>query len=256
MMMKRLLLIAATVALASCASMPHHHDQNAYANPFYGRYLNTGSPLDAQITATVNALQANPRSASLHNQLGQMLLQKGFPKDAEVEFERAVNADSHFYPAWYNLGLVRMSRGDWSGSHFALARTVHYKPGHSAALFQLGLMEEKRNHQDAAIDYYAKALTINHSLLDVRVNPRILDSKLIDLALLKAYPNAHARESMSFQATPPGYVQQGLEAASTQPAAKDIVTPAPPLTDPSMQAPPPTAGTPVQPAPQPAKPPV
>jgi tetratricopeptide (TPR) repeat protein len=256
MMMKRLLLIAATVALASCASMPHHHDQNPYANLFYGRYLNTGSPLDAQITATVNALQANPRSSSLHNQLGQMLLQKGFPKDAEVEFERAVNADSHFYPAWYNLGLVRMSRGDWSGSHFAFARTVHYKPGHSAALFQLGLMEEKRNHQDAAIDYYAKALTINHSLLDVRVNPRILDSKLIDLALLKAYPKAHARESMSFQATPPGYVQQGLEAASPQPAAKDIVTPAPPLTDPSMQAPPPTAGTPVQPAPQPAKPPV
>ena len=254
--MKRLLLIAATVALASCASMPHHHDQNPYANPFYGRYLNTGSQLDAQITATVNALQANPRSASLHNQLGQMLLQKGFPKDAEVEFERAVNADSHFYPAWYNLGLVRMSRGDSMGSHYAFSRTVHYKPGHSAALFQLGLMEEKRNHQDAAIDYYAKALMINHSLLDMRVNPRILDSKLIDLALLKAYPKAHARESMSFQATPPGYVQQGLEAASTQPAAKDIVTPAPPLTDPSMQAPPPTAGTPVQPAPQPAKPPL
>jgi tetratricopeptide (TPR) repeat protein len=173
-----------------------------------------------------------------------------------VEFERAVNADSHFYPAWYNLGLVRMARGDSNGSHFAFSRTVHYKPGHSAALFQLGLMEEKRNHQDAAIDYYAKAFTINHSLLDVRVNPRILDSKLVDLALLKAYPNAHARGSMSFQRTPPGYVQQGLEAPSTQPAAKDIVTPALPVTDPSMQAPPPTPGTPVQPAPQPAKPPV
>jgi tetratricopeptide (TPR) repeat protein len=257
MMMKRLLLIAAITALASCASMPHHHhDANPYANPFYGRYLNTGTKLDAQISATVNALQANPRSASLHNQLGQMLLQKGFPKDAEVEFERAVNADSHFYPAWYNLGLVRMSRGDWTGSHFAFSRTVHYKPGHSAALFQLGLMEEKRNHQDAAIDYYAKAFSINHSLLDVRVNPRILDSKLVDVALLKAYPNEKARESMAFQPTPPGYVQQGLEAVSTQPAAKDIVTPSLPVTDPSMQAPPPTPGAPVQPAPQPAKPPL
>jgi tetratricopeptide (TPR) repeat protein len=255
MMMKRLLLIAAITALASCASM-HHHDENPYANPFYSRYLNTGSQLDAQITATVNALQANPRSATLHNELGQMLLQKGFPKDAEVEFERAVNADAHFYPAWYNLGLVRMSRGDATGSHFAFARTVHYKPGHSAALFQLGLMEEKRDHQDAAIDYYAKAFSINHSLLDVRVNPRILDSQLVDLALLKAYPTEHARASMSFQATPPGYVQQGLEAPSTQPAAKDIVTGAPPVTDPAMQAPPPTPGTPVQPAPQPAKPPL
>lgn len=254
--MKRLLLIAASLALAACSTAVRH-DQDPYANPFYQRYLNTGSPLDAQITSTMTALQASPRSASLHNTLGQMLLQKGFPKDAEREFERAVNADAHFYPAWYNLGLVRMSRGDWTGSHFAFSRTVHYKPGHSAALFQLGLMEEKRNHQSAAIDYYAKAFLINHTLLDVRVNPRILDSKLVDLALLKAYPNEHARESMTFQPAPPGYVQKDLEAPSPQPAAKDIVTPSLPVTDPSQQSTAPTPGQPApQPTPQPAKPPL
>src|SRR5213076_1166245 len=107
------------------------------------------------------------------------------------------------------------------------------------------------NHQEAAIDYYAKAFTINHSLLDVRVNPRILDSKLIDLALLKAYPAEHARESMSFQPAPPGYIQEGLEAPSVQPSAQQIVTPSRPLTDPSQQR-----NAPSQPAPQPAKPPV
>jgi tetratricopeptide (TPR) repeat protein len=250
MMMKRLLLIAATLALAAC-TITTKHDQDPYAHPFYQRYLNTGSPLDAQITSTMAALQASPRSATLHNRLGQLLLQKGFPKDAEREFERAVNADKHFYPAWYNLGLVRMSRGELAGSHYAFSRTVHYKPGHSAALFQLGLMEEQRNHQRAAIDYYAKAFLINHSLLDVRVNPRILDSKLIDLALLKAYPTEHARESMTFQPTPPGYIQEGLEAPSVQPSAQQIVTPSMPLTDPSQQG-----NAPSQPAPQPAKPPL
>jgi tetratricopeptide (TPR) repeat protein len=227
--MKRLLLIAVSVALAACSST-HNHDrnQNPYDHPFYQRYLNTGSPLDAQITGTMTALQASPRSASLHNTLGQQLLEKGFPKDAETEFERSVNADAHFYPAWYNLGLVRMSRGDSLGAHFAFGRTIHYKPGHSAALFQLGLMEEKSNHQRAAIDYYAKAFQINRALLDVRVNPRILDSNLVTFALLKAYQNERARESMSFQPAPPGYVQQGLEAPSPQPAA-----------DPSQQTPPP-----------------
>src|SRR5207253_4565953 len=155
---------------------------------------------------------------------------KGFPKDSEVEFERAVNADPRLFSAWYNLGLVRQARGDYPGALFAYRRTLHYRKGHSAALFQLGLMEEQRHNTEAAVDYYAKAFSINHSLLDVRVNPRIVDSKLIDLALLKSYPKDHARESTSFQGTPPGYVQQGLEAPSTQPAAKDIVTPAPPVT--------------------------
>jgi hypothetical protein len=106
-----------------------------------------------------------------------------------------------------------MSRGDLIGAHHAFSRTVHYKPGHSAALFQLGLMEEKRNHQSAAVDYYAKAFTINRALLDVRVNPRILDSNLIDIALLKAYPNDHSRQSMAFNPAPPGYVQEGLTTA-------------------------------------------
>lgn len=252
--MKRLLLTAAIFALAACSSS-RHSNADAYSHPFYQRYLNMGSPLDAQITATTTALQSNPRSASLHNTLGQMLLQKGFPKDAEREFERAVDSDAHFYPAWYNLGLIRMSRGDWVGSHHAFSRTVHYKPGHSAALFQLGLMEEQRHHQRAAIDYYAKALSINHSLLDVRVNPRIVDAKLIDLALIKAYPTTQARNSMAFQPTPPGYVQHGLEAPSLQPAAKDIVLPSTPVTNISQQPPPPTPGAVAQPVPQPARPP-
>lgn len=208
-MMKRLLILAAAVALAAC-STTKHHDANPYASPFYGKYLNTGAWVDAEITRTVNDLRANPDSAALHNTLGQLLIQKGFPKDAETEFERAVNSDSRFYPGWYNLGLVRMSRGDLLGAHHAFSRTIHYKPGHSAALFQLGLMEEKNSHQSAAVDYYAKAFTINPALLDVRVNPRILDSNLIDIALLKAYPNSHSRQSMAFNPAPPGYVQEGL----------------------------------------------
>jgi tetratricopeptide (TPR) repeat protein len=228
MMMKRLLLLAVSVALAACASNAHRN-ANTYDNPFYVKYLNTGSWVDGQITRTLNDLRANPRSATLHNNLGQLLVQKGFPKDAETEFERAVNADPRFYPGWYNLGLVRMSRGNLTGAHHAFSRTVHYKPGHSAALFQLGLMEEKRNHQSAAIDYYAKAFSINHALLDVRVNPRILDSHLIDIALLKAYPKEHSRKSMSFNPTPPGYVQEGLE----MPLAVPPAPPTPPAKPPS-----------------------
>jgi len=258
--MKRLLILAvAALTLAGCAAIrdaqKHFSNKNPYDNPFYAKYLNASVPLDAQIQQTVAALRAQPNNAALHNQLGQLLLQKGFPNDAETEFERAVDADRRFYPGWYNLGLIRAADGNYTGARYAFNRTVQYKPGHAAALFQLGLMEEKAQHTQDAIDYYAKAFSINHQLLDVRVNPRIVDAKLVDLALIKLYATDHTRQSMQFQPTPGTYVQRNLEAVSTQPAAQDIVTPAPPVTDPSRQTPAPSPGQKPLPQPQPAKPP-
>ena len=257
--MKRLTILAvAALTLAGCAAIRdaqnHFSKKNPYDNPFYMKYLNPSVPLDAQIQQTVTALRAQPRNAALHNQLGQLLLVKGFPKDAEVEFERSVDADRRFYPGWYNLGLIRAANDNYTGARYAFNRAVEYKPGHSAALFQLGLMEEKAHHIPEAVDYYAKAFSINRQLLDVRVNPRIVDSKLVDLALIKMYPGTQAKQSMSFQPTG-NYVQRNLEAVSTQPAPQDIITPVPPATDPSRQVPPPAPGQTPLPQPQPAKPP-
>ncbi|HEY8131728.1 MAG TPA: tetratricopeptide repeat protein, partial [Thermoanaerobaculia bacterium] len=160
--MKRSLILAvAALTLFGCASV-RKQNKNPYAHRlFIEQFLDSRNPLDAQIQQTLQALRANPRSAALHNQLGQLLREKGFPKDAEVEFERAVNADPHLFPAWYNLGLVRQARGDYPGARFAYLRTIHYRKGHSAALFQLGLMEEQRHNIDAAVAYYAKAFSIN-----------------------------------------------------------------------------------------------
>jgi tetratricopeptide (TPR) repeat protein len=253
--MKRALTTTlALLAMAGCGSnhslrsLDKHHDKNPYEGRiFYSKYLNPQtSALDARIQSDLDQLRANPDLATVHNDLGMALLQKGFPKDAEVEFERAVANDKTFYPAWYNLGLVRQSRGETQGAQKAYERTVEYRPGHALALFQLGLMAEQNGNSGAAINYYAKAFLINHQLLDVRTNPRILDSKLVDLALIQAYPDQHARESMQFQGAPTGYVDNPITtpppqpaAASPQAAPNQIVTPAAPVTDPGKQKAPP-----------------
>jgi tetratricopeptide (TPR) repeat protein len=239
-MRKLVVLAAAAMMLAGCAS---HKNQNPYEKTlFIEQFLNPNDPLDAQIEKTIVGLRANPHSAQLHNELGQLLREKGFPKDSEVEFERAVNADPTLYPAWYNLGLVRQARGDYTGAKFAYGRAIHYRKGYSEALFEMGMMEEQRHANDNAIDYYVKAYSINPSLLDVRVNPRIIDSQLTALALLKLYPTGHARESTQFEPTPSDYVQRNLpaeQAPSPQAPATQIVTPAAPVTNPSQQTPPP-----------------
>ena len=218
--MKRLSVITfAALLLAGCSTSLHvRKTSNPYVKPlFYARYLSPASPLDQQIQATVDALRANPRDAALHNALGQLLAQKGFPKDAETEFERAVDADRHFYAGWFNLGILRSARGDYVGARIAFNRTIRYKPGHSEALFQLALLEEKRGNADDAIAYMAKAFSINRSLLDVRVNPQILDTKLMALALLRAYPNEHNRQVLLFQPTPAGYGQKAIPVVPAAP---------------------------------------
>ncbi|HYI11322.1 MAG TPA: tetratricopeptide repeat protein [Thermoanaerobaculia bacterium] len=238
--MKRLLSIAAVVltATACTAIRDLRSDDNPYEEPpFYAKYLNTGSTLDANITRTLDAVRQDPKSAELHNTLGALLVEKRFPADAEREFERAVNADGRYYPAWYNLGLVRAGRGDEIGARRAFSKTVDLRPGHAPALFQLGLIQEQRKHKDRAIELYAKAYSINPALLEVQVNPRIVDTKLIHLALLKMYPDDHTRRSMQFQGmqapmpaptTPP-------PAATPVPASKargPNIAPTTPVTDP------------------------
>jgi len=228
-MKRSLILAAAALTLAGCASLLHRNENPYQKTLFIERYLDPSNPLDMQIREKIDALRANPRSATLHNELGQLLRQKGFPKDAETEFERAINADRRFYPAWYNLGLMRQARGDYPGARVAYHQTIRYRHGHAPALFQLGLMEEQRHHDEAAIEYYAKAFSINHQLLDVHVNPRILDSHLVALALLRMYPKEHARETTAFEPAPPGYMQ---------PNAARPAPPAAPVTNPAGQTPP------------------
>ncbi|MFP5246535.1 MAG: tetratricopeptide repeat protein [Thermoanaerobaculia bacterium] len=256
-MTRHLILAVAVLAMTGCAAIRDlRNDEKPYEKPpFYAKYLTTGSALDAQITRTLVALREDPSSPELHNNLGALLIEKGFPNDAAREFERAINADTRYYPAWYNLGLVRASQNDELGARRAFARTVDLKPGHAAALFQLGLVEEKREHTDRAIDLYAKAYGINPALLDVTVNPRILDTKLTHLALLRLYPTQHAQRSMQFQGVAP--VTQPTAPAQTapspQPAPGKILTPAAPATDPARQRTPANPAT--TPAPRPTPPP-
>lgn len=239
--MKRTLLLAATLAAFGCAQIRdlRKPDEPPYQNPFYAKYLTSGTVLDAQINRALEGLRADENNAQLHNELGALLVPKGFPNDAEREFERAINIDSHYYPAWYNLGLVRMARGDEGGARRAFQRTVKYKPGHAMALFQLGLIEEKLKHTDRAIELYAKALSINPALVEPDVNPRVLDTHLLHRVLIAKYGKQHARETMQFQgvSAPPARKAAPPQAApSPEAPPAQIVPPVAPATDPSRQS--------------------
>ncbi len=267
-MTKQTLAVLALLATSGCTSFSTisdrvRYDGNPYTEaPFYSRYLNPSNALDRQIQAKVEGLRATPDSAPLHNDLGVLLQSKGFPKDARREFERAVASDDDYYPAWYNLGLMRDAAGDLSGAARAFRATLDARPGHAIAHFQLGLNYERRGMNEKAMEHYARAVAINRSLLDVRVNPRILDAQLIDRMLLVEYEREHTARSIQFQGAPFGGLDGAAQprastpaegtAPSNQPTASEIITPSAPVTAPSQQSAPeslPAAEVPATPPP-------
>lgn len=232
--MKNALLLALLAFFATgCLTIQDRLDRARFGDnpyletPFYARYLGTGSQLDRDIQAYLGALREDPENPVFHNELGRLLVLKGFPNDAEREFRRAIASDGDFYPAWYNLGLLRASRGHYSGALRALERTLDRKPGHAAALFQKGLILERQGRTDDAVDAYAKAFQINFDLLEPRVNPQIIDSTLIDRALLQVYPEEHRRRALQLQPTPPQLVPE-RRAPSDVPELDEIVPPVAP----------------------------
>lgn len=240
-MKKTILLLTLLPLLGGCAAVQETYDRvrfgaNPYQEPpFYARYLDPARPLDRDIWSVLEKLRVDPGNPQLHNELGTLLVTKGFPVDAEREFLRAVRNDGRLYAAWYNLGLIRQAQGNHRGAIAAFRETVDLKPGHAPALFQLGLIHEKRGATEAAIEYYAKSYAINPAMLDVRVNPRIVETSLVDRALLVNYDTQKRIASSVMQTVPTGYVDPRTRdaapaAPSDVPQAEDIVTPAPPVT--------------------------
>ena len=245
LVLRSLFVVVLVAGFSGCQSIAHRVDQvrnigDSYDAPFYTRYLDPADPNDRQIQQLVEVLRADAKNAAAHNELGMLLVRKRFPNDAEREFERAIRADREFYPAWFNLGLLRQTKDDVPGAINALRKTVDLKPGHDRAHFELGLIYEKLGQNNRAVDHYVRAYTINPALLDIRQNPRVVDTELEDRALLRMYPATYARRSARYQAAPPDYVQPGSipepdAAPSEQPNPADIVTPAQPVTEPSQQ---------------------
>jgi len=238
-MMKRLVVALLAVALASgCASSRAEHERKkaereSYQNPFYLKYLNPENKLDQHIYARIETLRANRDDPVAHNELGALLFQRGFPKDAEYEFKKALELDKEFYPAWFNKGLVHLSRNELSSARRAFKKAIDIKPGFGEAQFHVGLVYEMQGRRSAAIDHYAKAFSINWDLLDPRINPRIVDCELKARALMEMYSRHHASAAARFSGPHSDYYfeppapDKGAVEEMSKPAAEEQAPPKP-----------------------------
>lgn len=208
---RTMVVVSLLLALTACGTWEQakakKQAKESYANPFYLKYLDPASALDREILARIERLRVEPTSAPVHNELGALLFERRFPKDARYEFERSLHFDKHFYSARYNLALLELSDGNSARASRLLKQVIRDKPGHAEAHFTLGLIYEKGGRTDAAIDHYVKAFTIDPDMKQYKRNPRLVESDLLTATLLTMYNDSRARASVRFLDAPAGYQQ-------------------------------------------------
>jgi len=193
-------LVALGLALGGAASAQKGDSkaaQPAQKEPFYRRYLIAGNPLDERIREQEKLVEADPTSAALHNDFGNLLALRRFPRQAREHYKIAMNLDKKNYLAPYNMGIVLETEGKVSQAIRAYEKAVDRNRGFPPGLFRLGRLYESQGWEARAIEAYAKALRIDPEMRDPRHNPLVVGTRLLDRASLSNYQRSLATASLA-----------------------------------------------------------
>src|SRR6476620_8823916 len=170
------------------------------AEPFYQHFLAPGNPIDDKILEYEKRIAEHPESPDLHNDLGNLLALRRFPKEARAEYQTAMKLDKKNFMAPYNMGIVYEMEGNTKDAITAYEHSVDRNRGFPPSRFRLGRLYEREGRSQAAIEQYAKAFEIDPSMREVRRNPFVVDSHLIDRVAVVNYQKDMARAAMKSQA--------------------------------------------------------
>lgn len=177
-------------------------------DPIFVRWLVPDDPGDETIREywekSVNDELAAPGLVDL----GTMLFYRGWPKDALKMYRRALKLDPEFYEAWFQIGLVEHSRGELDNARQAYRRCLKIMVGHGWCNFYLGLLEEQLGHSSNALYYYEQAFALAPELSDPKVNPEVLNSRLVLGARLRTFDHRSFEDSLPIDYMEPEKVRE------------------------------------------------
>lgn len=194
---KALLLAFGLLSVSALVALDKNEKSGETAQPFYRKYLVAGDPLDERILDQERRVAAEPDSASLRNDFGNLLAMRRFPEQAREQYEKALELDSSEYLAAYNLALLHETEEKVSRAISAYRKSIKRKPGFPHSHFRLGRLYERRGWLNMAVSEYAKALRLDPAMRDRKHNPLVIDSRLMDRASLENYGRDVASASLS-----------------------------------------------------------
>jgi hypothetical protein len=207
-------MLSMAVILLAAANEPPEASKKP-KDPMFIRWLVPDDPGDETIRFYWERTKQDKASAKELVDLGTMLFNRGYPKDAIRMYKRALDKDKKLYEAWFRIGLVEHREGNLRAARRAYRKCLKELTGHGWCNFYLALLEEQTGHPSKALNYYRRAFKFAPALAHPEVNPEILYSKLHLGAFIRHEERHRFSEMMPLSYLQPGRVKQ-LEAAFTE----------------------------------------
>jgi tetratricopeptide (TPR) repeat protein len=143
----------------------HNHPLTSSVLAAYARALAAAGKLDQASLKMQAAIQAEPRNAQLHDDLGSIEAQQKDWSSAQQEFSRAVQLDRQAAGPHLHLGLALQAQGQ-SGSIEELLKAQQLAPNNAIITLELGKAYAAAGQDDQAIPLFQQLLDRNPDAVD------------------------------------------------------------------------------------------
>jgi tetratricopeptide (TPR) repeat protein len=131
--------------------------------------------LDKEIGTLRAEAAAAPGDPCPLNELGVALARRAYYDEAVDAFERSLDLRPDPI-VWNNLGSVHLTRGRLGPAGSAFRNALELDTNYALAHYNLGAVYDARRDESNAVEHYKRALELDPKLDDPAVNPAILNN--------------------------------------------------------------------------------
>lgn len=113
---------------------------------------------DESLKSFQKAIDQDPNSSAIHNDMGLVLLKKELYASAEGHFAKALELNDACAECYNNLGYLKTAMGQAVEAEKYLQKAIVLKPEYADPYFNLAVMYEKNGDVGKAVEYYQNYL--------------------------------------------------------------------------------------------------
>ena len=117
-----------------------------------------------------DVLLKNPDSPTAHNNLANVLRQRGDLDGAILEYRRSLELDPNYQFGRYNLGATLVQKGDPNSAIPLLKQALQADPNNPKAYYSLATALEQTGHPEEATASYSRAVRLQPDFLEAHTN--------------------------------------------------------------------------------------